>query len=391
MQRGKPIYISLTGDNSHKVNIPAGQGSFSIGTTGLSQGKYDVWVEEGAAINWDAFNEFFTGHGRQNAKQHPYGDWPRFIYYSGNDRGFAGWSIKRKIEDFHWTPKEDTSIDLSKSNIYHFSLVAESSKIEVVIGDKIKQLTLSCNLENVDIKQCSAMPLLIFAPLLSQVEARPYQLPVYNSLEKATYVDIKGLPVGQAFDCKSLLQFPNLTSLNLSGNMANLETLAELKHLENIALRYVPDLTNMPKLATWKNLKSFIGWNIEETAGKALRAELNALSKKKELENYSSVSQLRKAIWFKTEYGIPFSAWEGKSEKVAVKAYKACLKEVRKSKTKAEVRKAIIEFIGIINTLPDIETTEREDVATAVCQLVESSALGISEETGINWFYETIN
>ena len=37
--------ISLTGKDSHKVMIPAGQGSFSIGTKGLSEGKYDVWVE----------------------------------------------------------------------------------------------------------------------------------------------------------------------------------------------------------------------------------------------------------------------------------------------------------------------------------------------------------
>ena len=42
MITGKPIYISLTGEKSHKITIPAGQGSFSIGTMGLSEGKYDV-------------------------------------------------------------------------------------------------------------------------------------------------------------------------------------------------------------------------------------------------------------------------------------------------------------------------------------------------------------
>ena len=53
--------ISLTGKDSHRVMIPAGQGSFSIGTKGLSEGTYDVWVEPDSVINWDAFNEFLTG------------------------------------------------------------------------------------------------------------------------------------------------------------------------------------------------------------------------------------------------------------------------------------------------------------------------------------------
>ena len=210
---------------------------------------------------------------------------------------------------------------------------------------------------------------------------------IYKSLEKTTSVEISGSPIGQAFDCKSLLQFSNLTSLNLSGNLVNLEALAELKHLERIGLRFVPDLTDMPKLTTWKSLKSFIGWNIEETAGKVLKTELNALSKEKELD-YSNVSKLRKTIWFITEYGIPFSGWEDKSAKIATKAYKVCLKEVKKLKKENEIRKAIIEFVEVINKLPNIETSEREDVGIAVSQLVKSSVLDISEETGNKWFDE---
>ena len=30
--------ISLTGENSHKVSVPRGQGTFSIGTKGISEG-----------------------------------------------------------------------------------------------------------------------------------------------------------------------------------------------------------------------------------------------------------------------------------------------------------------------------------------------------------------
>lgn len=94
----REFVISLTGQNSHKVIIPKGQGSFSIGTKGVSKGKYDVWVEQDSVINWDAFNELYTGYGQENKEKYPCGDWPRWIYYSGNDIGFIKWSCKRKIE-----------------------------------------------------------------------------------------------------------------------------------------------------------------------------------------------------------------------------------------------------------------------------------------------------
>ncbi len=49
------ICISLTGENSHKLTIPPGQGSFAIGTKGISEGKYDVYVEKDSRINWNAW------------------------------------------------------------------------------------------------------------------------------------------------------------------------------------------------------------------------------------------------------------------------------------------------------------------------------------------------
>ena len=97
MSRDIPTHISLTGEKSHKISVPAGQGSFSIGTIGLSEGKYDVWVDDDKPINWSAFDGFYTGHGKANAEQHPYGDWPRWFYYSGSDKGFIEWSCKRHI------------------------------------------------------------------------------------------------------------------------------------------------------------------------------------------------------------------------------------------------------------------------------------------------------
>jgi len=379
MVTGKPRYYSLTGENSHEVMIPAGQGSFSIGTTGLSAGKYDVWVDQDLPIFWNTFDNLTVPAG------YP---WPRFFYYSGNDKGFIDWSAKRPIEEFGWYPGENASIDLSNANIRTFSLHTENCKIAVSTGDAIRRFYLSGNLENISIDKCTKVPFLRFSPLCSQTETKLYQLPVYGPFEKATSIQVEVSPIGQAFDCTSLLQFPDLSELGLTGNLAHLEVLAELKHLEKIWLWFVPNLSNMPNIATWKNLKAFVALNVEETAGKALRAELKELLRMKGLEDNSTVSQLRKAIWFTTEYGIPFSDWEEKNAKVATKAYKACLKEIKKSKTEDEVQKAIVAFVEVINRLPDIETVEREDAYAAVCQLVESSVLGISQETGSRWFDE---
>ncbi|WP_315079763.1 hypothetical protein [Acinetobacter guillouiae] len=49
---------------------------------------------------------------------------------------------------------------------------------------------------------------------------------------------------------------------------------------------------------------------------------------------------------------------------------------------------AIIELIEIINTLPNIETVEREDTGLAVLQLVEASTFDIDQQTVNAWFDE---
>ena len=111
------------------------------------------------------------------------------------------------------------------------------------------------------------------------------------------------------------------------------------------------------------------------------------MAKEKQLD-YSSVSKLRSSIWFTTEYGIPFENWESNNAKIAIKAYKSALKEISKAKTKQDVKGAIIELVEIINTLPNIETVEREDTGLAVLQLVEASTFDIDQETVNIWFDE---
>ncbi len=382
----REIVISLTGRDSHTAFIPLGQGSLSIGTRGISEGDYDLWVEPDEAIDWDAFNGLYTGYGQGHQDTLPYGDWPRWFYYSGSDTGFIQWSAKRRIEEFHWTPQTDRTVDLTHAKIGRLSIRAGDGKIRFSTGEDITSLTLSGALENFDVSVCGKMPALTFCPSIPK--GRPScRLPVFPSLAQAEGVTIQYPLTKIPFDCGSLLQFSDLKALYLYRNVTDLGALAALEKLEALGLRYVPDLRGMPKLACWDGLRSFIGFNIEETAGKVLRAELKELKKRKPME-YSSVTRLRKGNWFTAEYGIPFSTWEEKNEKNAVKAYKRCVSQIKRSGTEDEVHQAVIGLIKVINGMDGIETSEREDVGEAVGQLKEYAPIEISPEKWELWFDE---
>ncbi|HAS45405.1 MAG TPA: hypothetical protein DCS93_33280 [Microscillaceae bacterium] len=384
MSREEKMQLSLTGENSHTVKIPPGQGSFSIGSIGMNAKKFDVLVEPDLPIHWDCFNSFFTGSGKTNEHLYPYGDWPRFFYYWGNDTNFIAWSQKRAIEDFTWSPNAPISADFTASNIGRLIINAEASKIVLKLGAH-RFFCIAGNLEQVELIETGKIDTLSFVPTVKQKELTPYQLPVFEALSDIDSLDIKVDPVGQPFDCECLLQFKNLTSLSLSGNMTNLHCLTELQNLESLAIRYAPNLEALPTLQSWEKLTSFIGWNIEESKGKLLRNELKQLGKVRELA-YSSVSQLRKPIWFTTEYGIPFDAWTGKNAKIAIRTYKATVKKLKKAKTTQEVKEILTEFVGVFNDLPQIETTEREDIGEAVDQLRRVPTIEIDAETASQWF-----
>jgi len=385
MNRENPIHLSLTSTNSHTVKIEAGQGSFSIGEAGMDKKKFDVLVEKDLAINWNAFDTYTTPAGSH---------WPRFFYYYGNDICFLEWSKNRAIEDFFWQPSNPTSIDLNATQIGNLSV--RSNKIPVTItlpaGEEsnsfgLKSLNLSGDLENFEILSKNALPHIRFSPNLTRDKTvLPYRLPSFKALEKITWLDIVVEPLGQPLDCECLLQFPNLQGLNLTGNLSNVASLKEIKKLESLAIRYAPSLKNFPPLNAWDNLRSFIGWNIDEITGKRLKTELKELVKSgKELEYYS-VSKLRSSVWFTTEYGIPFTNWESKNAKIATKAYKIALQKIAKCKTENEVKQALVELIETVNKLPSIETAEREDTGVAIQQLIEASPVIIEQELANNWF-----
>lgn len=384
MDRDTPIYISLTDTDSHQIKIPAGQGSFSIGRIGMDKKKFDVLVGENAVIDWDVFNTFYTPHGQQNAHLHPYGDWPRFFYYWGNDTSFVEWSKKRVIENFFWHPSRSLCLDLSDAQIRNLAIKSNDDLIKLTLDQSnnisLYSLHLSGKIELFEIKTKQEIHHIRIEPNTEKDQSvSAYHLPIIPDLAKISSLDVIVKPIGQAFDCESLLQFPNLKNLNLTGNITNTACLKQLHQLERIGIRYAVNLEGFPALNTWENLSSFIAWNIDEKTGKTLNTQLKHLAKEKQLD-YSSVSKLRSPIWFSTEYGIPFESWQSKNAKIAIKAYKSALKKISKAQNEQDVKESIIELIEMINTLPNIETVEREDTGVAVQQLVESSKFDINQE-----------
>ena len=367
------FYLSLTGKNSHKVTIKAGHGNLTIGATGISKGKHDAWVDEDALISWNALEEH--DHRKDIG-------WPRGISYEGNDNSFIEWADKRPIQGFVWKPTKDVVADLTNANIRSFELHVDKGKVDLTLSEKVSYVRIHGNLENVTFVKCPNDFALSFRSFQKRQEKPIYQLPLYPNASGARDVSVLGEVDGEPFDCSSLLQFTCMKSLCIYGNAMNLSALAKLEHLESINLQRMSNLEGMPKLETWKNLKHFYVDTIEETVGKQLKAELKVLQKEREFSEYSGVYKLKKAIWFTTEYNIPFSKWEDKKGKAA----KSCLKEMRKAKSESDAHQAIVTFVTNINNLEDIETEEREGVFVAVGQLVEFSGLDIGQEMWAEWF-----
>ena len=148
------------------------------------------------------------------------------------------------------------------------------------------------------------------------------------------------------------------------------------------------NLDGLPPLSTWPKLRWFVAWNVEETVGKRLRKEINQLKKAgREFEHISS-SQLRKPQWFESEYVLPFSAWSAKKSKKAKEAYFLAQEVLQSAKKKSECEKAVTTFVRTFNDMSRIETSEREDIYTAVMMLIEKAALKIDVTDAEKWFDE---
>ncbi|WP_297987959.1 hypothetical protein [uncultured Campylobacter sp.] len=177
------FYISLTGENSHEVDIPAGQGS-SISIAPKGYGDADAYVNADTPISWSAFDGMQIPAG---------GHWPRFFYYAGNDAGFAQWSQGREIESFFWAPQKDVSLDLSKAHIRRLSLDCDRFKICVRLGVDTRKA------ENFTIENAGGLKGVSFCFREDDAKgAEPFKLPVFAALAGIERIEIDAPVCGRA-------------------------------------------------------------------------------------------------------------------------------------------------------------------------------------------------
>lgn len=368
------VQVPLTGKNIHEFTLYPGEGYFSIGVKGINKDHMKTWVNKDDVINWGALDDC-------NIR-----NWPRSLYYTGNDISFVTWSQKRRIEDFTWKPLKKMKIDFSKSMIDKLYIDSDY-ELKLIFGNKIGYLDLYGDPNKFLIEKCDVVPSLGFYPKKDS-NLKIYQLPKYNCFKNAKELLIKVDSNGAPFDCSSILQFSELELLHLIGNMTNLYALKELKNLKKLGFWDAPNLSGIPPLDSWKNLNKFVAMNIDEKVGKKLKKELIELKKVRHIE-FGSITKLRNKLWFETECGIPFSQWIEENEKKATSAYKKCLKSVKKAQSEDELKVAIIEFTNKMNTLEDIETMERDDIYTALCLIMKNSPVEIEHDKWFLWFDET--
>ncbi|GAA0898684.1 hypothetical protein GCM10009557_74120 [Virgisporangium ochraceum] len=108
-------------------------------------------------------------------------------------------------------------------------------------------------------------------------DAAPLALPAFPGLAACRSVDVYVSPLRQPFDCASLLQFPGLRRVSVSGAATHLAALAGLRDLQSLRLLYCPDGADLPPLVTWPHLTTVLAANLDETTGRRLRGELRAL------------------------------------------------------------------------------------------------------------------
>ena len=375
--------LSLTGPGSHVLVRKPGVGNVIIGPGGGRDRPPDLVVDADDRINWSVFDSFTVPAG------YP---WPRGISYEGSDVGFFAWSESRPIETFSWTPTRGVDTDARAARIARLGVTLRDVPVRLVLppaSTGLVDLSMRGDLSQltVDLAEPGDCPGVTFYPSTAPSRAAaPTRLPDFHALDGCPSVDVYVSPLRQPFDCASLTQFPAARQVSLSGAVANLDAMADLRNLEVVRLLYCPDLTALPPLATWPNLRCVIASNIEEQAGQRLRADIAALARAGRTWEMTGVSQLRRPDWFEREYGLPFSQWPRRPARTATTAFRAAATAIGAGTTRADVELAITQFVEVFNGMADIETTEREDVAEAIAQLAQLSPVDVSEELALTWF-----
>lgn len=374
--------LSLTGPHSHILSTEAGRGNLLIGPASMGK-KADLFVAPDDAIDWSAFDPFIVPAG------YP---WPRYIDYYGNDSGFFRWSQQREIEQFGWAPvfTDTRSIDASAARINRLQirLTNVSGHLDLTLP-KNSSLGLFGDFSRFTAAGDLPRSLSLLPALHRRHTEAPYALPDLALLQDVASLSLHGNPLGQSISLRGIDRFSRLESLSLSGSFADWAELAKLTGLENLEIRFAPDLTDIPSLGIWPKLDRFIAYNVDEAAGKKLKAQMKARGLIRAWHEYASVSKLRKPDWWQSEYGRPFAGWNSRLAKAANASYDTALAALEKAGNAEAAKVAITAFAGHFNGMKGIDTTEREDIGEAVwqfSQLAHVAKLGVTEDQAQLWF-----
>lgn len=375
--------LNLTGPGSHVLVKEAGRGNVIIGPASLGT-KADLHVAPDEAINWSAFDPFATPAGPA---------WPRHIDYYGNDSGFLGWSEQRGIEQFCWAPAfaDARSIDAGAANIR--TLEVRLDGVSGHLGMTLPEgSTLSLVGDLSRIAVAGGVPAaLSLHPALGRRPGQPaYALPGLGPLQNVPSLWLYGGPLGQTISLRGIDRFPALENLALWGGFSDWEALAGA-NLKGLEIRFCPDLQGLPALDSWPRLDRFIAYNVDDAAGKQLKAQLKARGKVRAWSDYAAVTKLRAPAWWQSEYGRPFAGWNSRMAKAANTAYDAARNALESAGSAEAAKAAITAFARRFNGMKGIETTAREDIAEAVwqfSQLARVVRLGVTEAQAQQWLDE---
>lgn len=367
------VKTNLVNNETREFMIYPGETYLSMGVKGLDKGDIKVWVNPDDVINWDCldvkapFDDSYLIHS---------------VSYTGNDESFLEWTSKRKVW-FTWQPLKDVEIDLTDSKIDTLRIMTDK-KVTLKMGSNQKEFTFTGNPTNLIIKDWGNVSC-FWINIPNEKITTTYKLPDWGHFQNLKIVVINTSPNGAALDCYSIKQFKGIGNLGLEGNLTNLEVLGEFNDLKELGFWNVPNLDGLPPLALFKDLTYFCARDIGKEKGLLLRKEVNKLKKTKNY-SFTYVGGLRDELWFKTEYGIPFTDWENGSGKKAIRIYKECLASVKKAETSEELKNAIETYTNQMNKLKDIETQERDDIYTALETIMENAKVEVAYDIWFNWF-----
>lgn len=359
--------VDLTGPGSHTVTRELGKGWLSIGPAGS-----DLIVDGNERINWNALDD---PELRAN-------DWPDRVQYEGSDPAFASWvSSRRGLSNAEFIATGDTVLDFTDADPRYLFLESREHTVTVRLPSAAhtRRIILVGHPDRFVIRlhadgEAPSVSLHLprdpapggrVLPTDGSQGVRTLALPA--ELQGAEDVTVIGDPFDVPFDARSLSACPRLRRVEIRGAVAHLESLAAAE-LSALEFRYVPDLGGLPPLSSWPGLETVIIWNCDDKATKKLLGEIRRIP---EGPGIRSASKGRDTAWFVTEYGLPFSGWPKRTASQATRAFATAAKAITQAGTPEECLEAIDGFLAVANGLPDIETTEREDLGEAVQLLAD--------------------